>query len=102
MAIFESIFHNDQLMIIIKGKFIFEDRKKFTAAYEHIPYIEDKKILIDLTNSLFLDSTALQLLLILRECCGGNSNKITLKISGNTNITKIIQVTKFEQLFTIA
>jgi hypothetical protein len=42
------------------------------------------------------------MLLILRECCGGEGNKITLKIGDNVDVAKIIHVTNFEKIFNTA
>ena len=101
MATFESKFDEKQLVITVLERFLFDDREKFRETYEHIPNFEELDVTVDLINTQFLDSTALEMLLILRECCIDGKGKITLKIKGNKDIEKIIHIANFEKIFNI-
>lgn len=81
------------------GQFDFRLQNEFKAAYE----VADKTMhfLIDFSVTEYMDSSALGMLLLLREYAGNESEKITLANCGH-KIIEILDVAKFDQLFTIA
>jgi len=61
----------------------------------------DAEYIIDLSETKYIDSSALGMLLLLREFAGGNSSNITIR-GYNENIKKILILTNFTRLFTCA
>ncbi len=59
------------------------------------------KFVIDLSKASYMDSSALGMLLLLREKLGGQSSKIEF-VNVNEEVMKILKVAKFDQLFTIS
>ncbi|MGC9385817.1 MAG: STAS domain-containing protein [Hydrogenovibrio sp.] len=55
---------------------------------------------IDMEQATYMDSSALGMLLLLREKLGGQSSKIEF-VNVNDDVMKILQVAKFDQLFVI-
>ena len=89
----------DRVMIAIKGRFDFSSHQAFRAAYEHA----DKKIKeyqVDMKETTYLDSSALGMLLLLRDYAGGDSAKINI-INCNNDVRKIFTISNFELLFNI-
>jgi HptB-dependent secretion and biofilm anti anti-sigma factor len=57
-------------------------------------------LVVDLARTNYMDSTALGMLLMLRESLGGDSADITLRNCG-PEIAKILQIANFQTLFAI-
>jgi len=98
----QSAYNGDQLelTISIDGRFDFSKHADFRNAYEAAP----EKVTsydIDLSETSYLDSSALGMLLLLRDHVGGTDANI--KISHcNDEVRKILEVSNFEQLFNIS
>ncbi|RUM92070.1 MAG: anti-sigma factor antagonist [Thiomicrospira sp.] len=58
------------------------------------------KFVIDLSKATYMDSSALGMMLLLREKLGGQSSKVEF-INVNDSVMKILCDAKFDQLFTI-
>ena len=84
--------------IKIDGRFDYECHQEFSAAYRELPDTAQKKFIIDLSKVSYLDSTALGMLLLLRERAGGDRSDITLQ-GARPEIKKILDITNFKQLF---
>lgn len=100
MAISSSTDPNGtRLTIKIDGRFDFSAHQEFRSAYENA----DKKpevFVIDMAETSYLDSSALGMLLLLRDYAGGDT--ATIKISNcNSDVKKILTISNFEQLFSI-
>ncbi len=87
------------LTIKIRGRFDFNSHQKFRDMYENN---DDrvKEYVIDMVEATYLDSSALGMLLLLRDFAGGDSAKITI-INCNHDVRKILTISNFEQLFNI-
>jgi len=87
-----------QLTIRVDGRFDFSAHQEFRDAYENstsvISYV------IDLGGATYLDSSALGMLLLLRDHAGGDTSKIAIT-NCNDDVRKILTISNFEQLFTI-
>ena len=59
-----------------------------------------QKFVINLAKTTYMDSSALGMLLLLREKTGGTSSKVEFE-NVSEDVMKILQVAKFDQLFTI-
>ena len=89
----------NDLTIKIEGKFDFSAHQEFRAAYESLSS-KPSQFIIDMSETTYLDSSALGMLLLLRDFAGGDTANI--KVSHcNTEIKKILSISNFEQLFEI-
>lgn len=87
------------LTITIDGRFDFSAHQAFREAYEKITPVPEK-IIVNMQDTNYLDSSALGMLLLLRDYAGGDSSDIVLK-NCNEDIRKILTISNFEQLFKI-
>ncbi|WP_417500815.1 STAS domain-containing protein [Marinobacter sp.] len=92
--------HDGQCLIIeIEGRFDFSTHQAFRDAYEHSGASVSNYI-VDLSEATYLDSSALGMLLLLRDHAGGDNAKIAIE-NCNNDVRKILTISNFEQLFTI-
>ena len=98
MAISTSINQDGKgVRIIINGRFEFSQHEEFREAYAGVEP-ESTSFIIDLTDTSYMDSAALGMLLVLRERAGGSNSDITL--SGyNKSIRQILEISHFDDLF---
>ncbi|WP_166260851.1 STAS domain-containing protein [Marinobacter salicampi] len=87
------------LTIKIDGRFDFSTHQSFRDAYEH----GDQKVsdyVIDMSDTTYLDSSALGMLLLLRDYAGGDAANIRIE-NCNSDVRRILTISNFEQLFSI-
>jgi HptB-dependent secretion and biofilm anti anti-sigma factor len=89
-----------ELTIMIQGRFDFGAHQEFRNAYERVNSTPQRYI-VDLKETTYLDSSALGMLLLLRDHAGGDSAQIRL-LNCNPDVRKILAISNFEQLFRIA
>ncbi len=83
--------------IKIYGRFEFSQHQHFREAYADVQP-EKTSFIIDLSDTSYMDSAALGMLLVLRERAGGVESDITL--SGfNHSISQILEISHFQNLF---
>ncbi len=87
------------LTIKIDGRFDFSTHQSFRDAYEHGDQ-EVSEYIIDMSDTTYLDSSALGMLLLLRDYAGGDSARIRIE-NCNSDVRRILTISNFEQLFTI-
>lgn len=87
------------LTIKIDGRFDFSTHQSFRDAYEHGDQ-EVSEYVIDMSDTTYLDSSALGMLLLLRDYAGGDSARIRIE-NCNSDVRRILTISNFEQLFTI-
>lgn len=88
------------LNISISGRFDFNVYQDFRNAYKQV-LSPDSRFLIDLSSAEYMDSSALGMLLLLRERAGGENSSI--RISGcNPELKKIFAISNFDRLFDIS
>ena len=88
-----------ELTITVKGRFDFSALQQFRNTYEKVTP-KPKAYIIDLKESDYLDSSALGMLLALRDYAGGDDAKIRI-INANSDIKKILVITKLDELFKV-
>ena len=88
-----------ELIIYINGRFDFSTLQLFRNAYETSKG-EPSEYTVDLKGSDYVDSSALGMLLALRDYAGGDSAKIKIT-NCNPDIKKIMSVTKLDELFKV-
>lgn len=100
MSITSSVSVNeDELTIGITGRFDFSAHQAFRNAYENTS-INAKIYTIDMSQTTYIDSSALGLLLLLRDHAGGDSSNIRI-VNTSPDVRKILTISNFEQLFSI-
>lgn len=90
---------NGKLTIKIDGRFDFSIHQEFRNSYENASD-SIKEYDIDMRTTSYLDSSALGMLLLLRNYAGGDSSKISIS-NTSADVKKILTISNFEQLFTI-
>ena len=90
-----------KVYINITGRFDYKVSQEFRDAYRHVPGQENVTYYINLSDANYMDSSALGMLLLLREhakCHGG-----TVSIDRpSKQVDDILKVANFEQLFSIS
>ena len=89
----------DELVISIEGRFDFSAHQEFRESYEN-KEVQPDSYVVDLNRTTYLDSSALGMLLLLRDHAGGDSADVRI-INCNRDVKKILTISNFEQLFTI-
>ncbi|WP_271408458.1 STAS domain-containing protein [Pseudomonas sp. Q1-7] len=89
-----------ELTITIQGRFDFGAHQEFRDAYERVN-VTPKRYVVDLKGTTYLDSSALGMLLLLRDHAGGERAQIRLA-NCSPDVRKILAISNFEQLFQIA
>ena len=100
MSIESHLSESGQTMnITIQGRFDFGSHQDFRMSYDQND-ASVKTYLIDLAKTTYLDSSALGMLLLLRDHAGSDA---TLKIINcNEDVFKIFQISNFDQMFEIS
>ncbi len=84
--------------INISGRFDFSVHKEFRDAYRNNP--NNVEYHVNLNSASYMDSSALGMLLLLREHSGEDRNLITLR-NPSPSIRKILEIANFDRLFRI-
>ncbi|KPA88690.1 MULTISPECIES: STAS domain-containing protein [Pseudomonas] len=101
MAVESAVSDNGRkLTISIKGRFDFGKHQEFRDSYERVDTKPDS-VVVDLKDATYLDSSALGMLLLLRDHAGGDSADIRV-INSNSDVRKILAISNFDKLFDIA
>ncbi len=90
----------DILTISVDGRFDASSLDEFRNCYESADTGKIKGYDVDLKNAEYLDSSALGMLLVLRDFAGGESAQITIS-NCSQEVKKIFAISSFEKLFTI-
>lgn len=89
----------EELTISIEGRFDFSAHQEFRDCYEQADF-EPTSYVVDLNRTTYLDSSALGMLLLLRDHAGGDNAEVKI-VNCNRDVKKILTISNFEQLFTI-
>lgn len=88
-----------ELTIRVSGRFDFSAHQEFRDAYESLAEQPDRYC-VDMRDTSYLDSSALGMLLLLRDHAGGDNAEVRI-VNCNGDVRKILGISNFEQLFTI-
>jgi anti-anti-sigma factor len=101
MSVYQNVSLNgNRVQIDIRGRFDYKVSKDFRDAYRHIPGRAGITYQVDLRDVDYMDSSALGMLLLLREHAISRSGVVIIQYPNET-IDKILRVANFEQLFEI-
>lgn len=84
--------------IRIQGRFDFSLQSDFRKAYEQVS--ADHKFVLDFAATEYMDSSALGMLLLLRDHAGGDNANIELT-NCRSEIKNILEISNFQKLFTL-
>jgi len=86
------------LILVVEGRFDFGMYDDFRAAYSNS---RATHYVIDLARAEYLDSSALGLLVLLREHAGGDESSIEI-INCSSDIRRILTIANFHLLFSLS
>lgn len=89
-----------KLTISIKGRFDFGKHQEFRDSYEYLNQ-KPNSVVVDLKDATYLDSSALGMLLLLRDHAGGENSDVRV-INSNSDVRKIFAISNFDKLFDIS
>lgn len=100
MAITASVSDDgNELTIGVEGRFDFSSHQEFRNSYEELAR-PPERYRVDMSEATYLDSSALGMLLLLRDFAGGDAADIAI-INCNPEVKKILTISNFHQLFDI-
>lgn len=85
-----------QLTMLIDGRFDFNIHSVFRDSYRELP--SSTKFTIDLSKTTFMDSSAMGMLLLLREFTGKDTNNIRL-LNCRPEIRKVLAISNLDKMF---
>jgi HptB-dependent secretion and biofilm anti anti-sigma factor len=100
MAVTAQVSHDrKECTLSVDGRFDFSLHQEFRNSYEQVSET-GMNYVVDLGRAEYLDSSALGMLLLLREYAGGDNAKIKIAHC-RPDIKKILSIANFHRLFTI-
>ncbi|WP_412479159.1 STAS domain-containing protein [Azonexus sp. IMCC34839] len=89
-------------LIKLSGRFDFNTHREFRGAYEPLVTENDIRVVaVDFAGVDYLDSSALGMLLMLRDKLGG-ANKEVLLTGVRGNVKQVLDIANFGKLFQIS
>jgi anti-anti-sigma factor len=85
-----------QLNMAVDGRFDFSLHADFRDAYRDLP--PDTRYVIDLSQTTFMDSSAMGMLLLLREYAGDKDADIRL-INCSPEVRKVLSISNLDKMF---
>jgi anti-anti-sigma factor len=89
-----------EMDIFLKGKFTFNDHKQFQGIVESINVNEVSKVTVNVEKVEFIDSSALGLLLLLKDKIKKDQTQLVIK-SPKNQVKKMLELSKFYDMFII-
>ncbi|MGB1800086.1 MAG: STAS domain-containing protein [Gammaproteobacteria bacterium] len=89
---------NSELTLSLPEKFDFHLHGEFKQAYEKAGV---KQLILDMNKTKFMDSSALGMLLQLKEYAEQTNSKVSIK-NASKNVMQIMEIAHFDKLFKVA
>ena len=86
--------------IQISGRFDFSLHHDFRTAFEQTPD-QVKSFTVDLSEAEYVDSSALGMLLVLRDKVKDRKDAVRI-VNANPSVKKILEIANFDKLFSLA
>lgn len=91
--------NNGEARIKLSGRFDFNSHREFRAAYEPLlEKTEVRSLVVDLAGVDYLDSSALGMLLMVRDKAGAAS-KAVLLANAQSGVKQVLDIANFSKLF---
>ena len=87
------------VVIKVRGKFDFQAHREFRVAYAKYEG-KNHQFVVDLSGTDYMDSSALGMLLLLRQHAGGDSANVVIS-QPNPTISKILTIANFTKMFKV-
>ena len=87
-----------QLTMAIDGRFDFNIHSEFRNSYRDLP--STTNFVVDLGRATFMDSSAMGMLLLLREHVGEKTENIRLQ-NCNPEVRKILSISNLDKMFVV-
>lgn len=101
MSVKQNISNDGKIMhLSITGRFDYKITKEFRDSYTRAARHKGVTYYINLNNASYIDSSALGILLLLRECAKHNDGRVIIE-QPSEQVSQILKVANFERLFTI-
>ncbi len=88
-----------ELRIHVDGRFDFGAHRDFRSCYEKTADAPQRYI-VDLSTATYLDSSALGMLLLLRDHGGGETAQVEI-VNCNEEVRRVLRISNFDKLFSI-
>ena len=88
---------NNRVKLIMPERFDFNLHREFREAYEGNP--DSRNFIIDFEKTEYLDSSALGMLLLLKEHAG-DSGKVEI-VNSKADVLNVLKIANFDKLFEI-
>lgn len=92
--------NNKSATIRVSGRFDFSLHNEFRKSYKDLD-IKGGEYIIDLSETEYLDSSALGMLLLLKEHAETETSKVRI-INANDEIREILNIASFDKLFSLS
>jgi anti-anti-sigma factor len=92
--------HDNRWIVALNGSFTFTDNQKFRDIISEVKKERLNSVELDMSNVEFIDSAALGMLLLLKDETAAHNTSVILK-SPSGQVKKMLELSKFETLFTI-
>ena len=90
------------VLIKVKGRFDGDVYKEFREAYENAEVrVKNPKYIVDLLETEYMDSSALGLLLLLRDHAGSDRSRVSI-INCDIVTREVLDIANFDKLFTVS
>ena len=91
--------NDKQVPIKVTGRFEYAVHKEFRAAYiDHAKSHTEFKV--DLSKTEYMDSSALGMLLLLKEHADAHQGKVSIH-NAHPNVQKVLEIAHFDRIFSI-
>ena len=97
----KSTTNGNKINISIGERFDFSNHKEFREAYRNTPEGSANEFIIDMSVTEYVDSSALGMLLLLREHAGSEQANVSIK-NCRAGVNDILTVSNFDKLFKIS
>ena len=88
-----------EFVIKVKGKFDFSYYEKFSECYADAPK-EVELFILDFKDTIYIDSSALSMILLLKEHAEKKSSKVKI-VNATANVKKLLELANFHKLFEV-
>ena len=95
---FEGATGSTAARIVVQGRFDFNVSTAFKGAQEKLP--KGEPVVVDLTETEYVDSSALGMILMLRRRAGDTAAGVRV-VAPKAEVRRVLEVAKFDRLVTL-